>query len=71
MAASRIRARNEGRITEGLTNAHVVEWIRHVHTLLRMRDDLDEAAQRTERRVGRIVPTALSVFGLRTFDRTN
>lgn len=40
------RARDENKIVEGLTNADIVEWIRHVHTILTMRNDMDDISMR-------------------------
>jgi AcrR family transcriptional regulator len=40
------RGRAAGVIRPEISNDKIVEWIRHVHTLLMVRDDQDEAAQR-------------------------
>jgi AcrR family transcriptional regulator len=40
------QARKEGRLRPGITNERILEWIRHIHTILRLRDDQDEEAQR-------------------------
>jgi len=40
------RARASGELRRDLTNSQIVDWIRHVHASLAIRDDLDAAAQR-------------------------
>jgi len=40
------KARAEGCIRASLTNERIMEWVRHVHTILMLRDDQDEKAQR-------------------------
>lgn len=40
------KARKEGRIKPKMTNDRIMEWVRHVHTILMLRDDQDEAVQR-------------------------
>jgi AcrR family transcriptional regulator len=40
------KARADGLIRAGITNEKILAWIRSVHTVLTIRDDLDEKAQR-------------------------
>ena len=40
------RARQAGELRQDLTNSRIVEWIRHVHASLSIRDDLDAADRR-------------------------
>jgi|HubBroStandDraft_3_1064219.scaffolds.fasta_scaffold93548_2 AcrR family transcriptional regulator len=40
------RARASGELRQDLTNSQIVDWIRHVHASLAIRDDLDAAARR-------------------------
>ena len=40
------KARARGQLRPGVTNSMAVEWIRNQHSVLTMRDDYDEAAQR-------------------------
>lgn len=40
------KARSNGRIDAAMTNERIMEWVRHVHTILMLRDDQDERVQR-------------------------
>lgn len=40
-------ARDQGRLRPDISNEDILEWLRHVHTVLLLRDDQDEDAQRT------------------------
>ncbi|MEQ8558229.1 MAG: TetR/AcrR family transcriptional regulator [Henriciella sp.] len=40
------QARENGRIRDSITNEQIMEWIRHVHTVMMIRDDESEDAQR-------------------------
>lgn len=40
------RARLEGKLADTVSNSDIIEWVRHFHTILTMRDDLDEVGMR-------------------------
>ena len=40
------KARLQGRIAPGLSNEYILEWVRHVHSAIRLRNDLKESQRR-------------------------
>ena len=40
------KAKAEGRISPDLSNDYILEWVRHVHSTIRLRDDLKESQRR-------------------------
>jgi AcrR family transcriptional regulator len=40
------KARAEGLISSDLSNQYILEWLRHVHSAVRLRDDLQESQRR-------------------------
>ncbi len=53
------RARAEGQIREGASDDQIIEWLRYIHAILTVRDDLKEAKQREMLRLF-ILPSILA-----------